>query len=115
MIFEMNSTQVIAVYEDIRIITEQMLQAARASDWEQLVVLEKKCKSLVERLIAAEPREPLSGKLQQRKVEIIRQVLADDAKIRNLTEPWMKQLQSILSTAGHEKKLLQAYKPGSGA
>lgn len=111
----MNSTQVIAVYEDIRIVTEQMLQAARDSDWDRLVALEKKCKSLVERLIAAEPREPLSGPLQQRKIEIIRQVLADDARIRNLTEPWMKQLQSILSTANHEKNLQQAYHPGSGA
>lgn len=111
----MNNIQVIAVYEDIRAVTEQMLQAACNSDWDQLVLLEKKCKGLVEGLIAAEPREPLSGKLQQRKVEIIKQVLADDAKIRNLTEPWMKQLQSILSTAHHEKKLQQAYEPGSGA
>ncbi len=111
----MNNTQVIAVYEDIRAVTEQMLQAACNSDWDQLVSLEKICKGLVEGLIAAQPREPLSGKLQQRKVEIIKQVLADDAKIRNLTEPWMKQLQSILSTAHHEKKLQQAYEPGNGA
>ncbi len=110
----MNSTQVIAVYEDIRIVTEQMLHAAHDSDWDRLVALEKKCKGLVEGLIAAEPREPLSGKLQQRKVEIIKQVLADDAKIRNLTEPWMKQLQNILNTASHEKKLQQAYDPGTG-
>lgn len=111
----MNSTQIIAVYEDIGIVTGQMLQAAHDSDWDLLVTLEKKCKNLVERLIAAEPREPLSGQLQQRKVEIIRQVLADDAKIRNLTEPWMQQLQSILSTASHEKKLRQAYEPGGSA
>lgn len=110
---EMNSTQVIAVYEDIRIVTEQMLHAACNGDWEELVALENRCKGLVESLIAAEPREPLSGKLQQRKVEIIMQVLAADAKIRNLTEPWMKQLQSILGTASHEKKLQQAYESGS--
>ncbi|MBX9810685.1 MAG: flagellar protein FliT [Burkholderiales bacterium] len=111
----MNSPQIIAVYEDIRVVTGQMLQAAHNSDWDRLVALEKKRKVLVERLIASEPLESLSGELQQRKAEIIRQVLADDAKIRNLTEPWMQQLQSILSAASHEKKLQQAYQPGNSA
>ncbi|MFN7087321.1 MAG: flagellar protein FliT [Burkholderiales bacterium] len=108
----MNSTQVIAAYEGIRIVTRKMLRAALDSDWDELVALEKKCRAIVENLIASEPHEPLSEKQQQRKIEIIRQVLADDAEIRNLTEPWLKQLQGLLSAAGHEKKLRQTYEAG---
>ena len=110
----MNSTQVIAVYEDVLVVTEQMLQAAHHSDWDQLVALEKRCKRLIESLMAAEPREPLSSQLQQRKVEIIQKVLADDARIRDITEPWMKQVHCILNTASHERKLQRAYEPGAG-
>lgn len=108
----MNAAQSVAIYEDLLAVTERMLQAARCSDWEELVALEKKCQRLVERLTAAEPREPLSGRLRERKAEIIRQVLACDAEITNIIDPWMKELQSILSSAGHEKKLQRAYGPG---
>lgn len=110
----MNNTQVMAVYEDVLVVTEQMLQAAHHSDWDRLVALEQHCKSLIESLMATEPREPFSSQLQQRKVEIIQQVLADDARIRDITEPWMKQVHCILNTASHERKLQQAYEPGAG-
>lgn len=107
----MNNTEVIAVYEDVLLVTEQMLQAAHRSEWDQLVALEKRCKSLIESLMVAEPREPLSRQHQQRKVEIIQKVLADDARIRDITEPWMKRMHCILNTANHERKLQQAYEP----
>lgn len=110
----MNDAQVITVYEDVLAVTEQMLQAARHGDWGQLVALEKRCKCLIENLMAAEPREPLSSPLQQRKIEIIKKVLADDARIRDITEPWMKRVHCILNTASHERKLQQAYEPGAG-
>ncbi len=107
----MNSPQVIAIYETILAITGQMLDAARNDDWDRLVALEKNCKQLIEELIAENYGLPLSSQLQQRKAEIIRQVLADDAAIRNITEPWMAQLQNLLGSAGRERKLSQAYAP----
>lgn len=110
----MNNTQVIAVYEDVLVVTEQMLQAAHRSDWDHLVALEKRCKSLIEGLMAAEPREPLSIQLQQRKVEIIKKVLADDARIRDITEPWMTQVHCMLNPASHEQKPHQAQEPDAG-
>jgi flagellar protein FliT len=109
----MNSPQIITTYETILAITGQMLEAARSGDWDRLVALEKDCKKLVEGLIAENYGLPLSSQLQQRKAEIIRKVLADDAEIRNITEPWMAQLQNLLSSAGRERKLSEAYAPGS--
>jgi len=109
----MDSSQIITTYETILAITGQMLEAARNDDWDRLVALEQDCKKLVERLIADNTGQPLSSQFQERKAEIIRKVLADDAEIRNITQPWMAQLQNILGSAGRERKLSQAYVSGS--
>jgi flagellar protein FliT len=110
----MDSSQIISTYEAILAITNQMLEAAQNSDWDKLVAREQECRRLTEELIANGTGEALSGELQQRKVRIIRQVLADDAEIRNITEPWMAQLQNILGSAGRTHKLHRAYDPGGG-
>ena len=109
----MNGTQIIGAYEAILTITGQMLAAARNDDWDRLVALEQDCKRRVEELIANNSGQPLSSQFHQRKAEIIRKVLADDAEIRNITEPWMAQLQNLIGSAGRERKLYQAYSPGS--
>ena len=104
----MNNAQIIATYETIRSITEQMLQAAKSNDWNYLMALEEDCRTNVAKLLSANPA-PLSGEFQQRKVEIIHKVLADDAEIRNITQPWMGHLQGLIGSIGHERKLEQAY------
>ena len=91
----MNNAQIIAAYETILSITGQMLEAARRKDWDYLQVLEEACKAIIAMLIAANPA-PLDGDYQQRKVEIIHRVLADDAEIRNITQPWMAHLQNVI-------------------
>lgn len=106
---KLNSALIIEAYEGIGTATRNMLQAALDSNWDELVALEIRCRAMVERLIAAEPHDPLNPAQQQRKAEIIRQVLADDAAIRNLTEPWMAQLHHFLGSATREQKLHQAY------
>ncbi len=109
MTLPMNSTKIIEVYESIQALTRNMLQAALDSNWDELAALEIKCRAMIERLIAAEPHDPLNPAQQQRKIEIIRQVLEDDAAIRNLTEPWLAQLQHFLGSATQEQRLHQAY------
>ena len=106
----MDNSQIIGTYETILDITGQMLRAAQDSDWDLLVSLEEDCRISVEKLMAGNPAQPLPARLQQRKVEIIRQVLADDAEIRNITEPWMLQLQNILGNTNRERRLNQAYR-----
>jgi len=105
----MNGQEVISLYETVAGLTTQMLDAARSGDWDRLVVLESDCNSQVQRLKHGEPVEPLAGPVRQRKVEIIRKILADDREIRNLTEPWMQQLTALMQNAGTERKLSQAY------
>ena len=92
-----------------------MLAAAQNDEWDQLVELEQECRKLTDKLIAnsTEHEVILSEDLQQQKVKIIHQVLANDAQIRTITEPWMAQLQNILNTAKCERNLQQAYQPNN--
>ena len=111
----MTSDEMIGTYENILSVTAQMLDAARAANWDLLVNREQECRQLVERLMSARGDNDISlePQIRKRKVEIIRKVLADDAEIRNLTEPWMLRLQHMLTSVGQERKLHAAY--GAGA
>lgn len=115
----MTSSEIIKTYEDILSVTGQMLEAARNNDWDALVERETECRKLVEQLMTAkaeaetETNAELEPEARKRKVEIIRKVLADDAEIRNLTEPWLARLQHLMTSAGHERRLHAAYGSGS--
>ena len=91
----MNNAQIIAAYETILSITGQMLEAARKKDWDYLQTLEEDCRAVMAVLMTANAA-PLDGNYQQRKVEIIHKMLADDAEIRNITQPWMAHLQNVI-------------------
>jgi flagellar protein FliT len=102
-----NNFEIIAIYEAILIITGRMLKAAQSADWERLITLEHECRGLTKKLMISDENKVLSSDLRQRKQEIIQQILADDSEIRALTQPWMAQLQNILSNPVY-KRCLQA-------
>lgn len=105
----MTGEEVISIYEKVAVITHQMLAAAREYNWEQLAELESQCASHVATLKRDESVVPLTGMVREQKVKIIRQILADDREIRNITEPWMEQLAVMIKSTGTERKLSQAY------
>ena len=102
-----NNFEIIAIYEAILTITGRMLKAAQSADWERLITLEHECRGLTKKLMISDKNKVLSNDLRQRKQEIIQQILADDAEIRTLTQPWMAQLQNILNNPVY-KRCLQA-------
>lgn len=102
-----NSFEMITIYEAILTTTGRMLKAAQSADWEKLITLEHECRGLTKKLMISDENKVLSSDLRQRKQEIIQQILADDAEIRNLTQPWMVQLQNILNNPVY-KRCLQA-------
>ncbi|HBV20148.1 MAG TPA: flagellar protein FliT [Nitrosomonas sp.] len=109
----MDSTQLINTYEHILAITHKMLVAAQNNEWDKLINLEQECKQLTNMLIKNKPEPLLSHKLQQKKIEIIHQVLNHDAQIKAITEPWMEKLQDIFSTSERKRNLQQAYEAGN--
>ncbi len=100
---------VIENYEFLSSITAQMRVAATDGQWDQLVELEKQCSQHVAIMKTQDMDIPPNESTRLRKVELIRKILADDAEIRNRTEPWVEQLQRIMHSTGQERRLQQTY------
>ncbi len=109
----MDSVQTLKTYNAILATTGKMLAAAQNSEWDQLIQLEQECRQLTEVLIKNDQEPILDEELLQKKVKIIHQILADDAQIRAITEPWMIKLQDMLYTNSRTRNLQLAYQPVS--
>ena len=111
---EHETDQILQAYDRLSTTTAHMLSAAQAGDWQRLVDLEKDCSQLVARLTRLERDDPLPDGLRARKAAMIRKVLADDAAIRHITEPWLERLGSMLTANRREQQLLKSYGPPQG-
>ena len=105
--------QILQTYDAMSVKSALMVDAAKNSDWDRLVALEKDCRAMVATLkkVDTGTSRPDAGYVR-RKVALIRKVLADDAEVRRYTEPWMEQLQVLLGSARQEQRLQQAYDSG---
>jgi flagellar protein FliT len=106
---------ILDTYGSISATTERMVDAAKNRDWDRLIALEKNCRALIETLKTADAGISPDALYVQRKAELIRKVLADDAEIRKFTEPWMTQLQAYLGNARQEYMLRRAYENDHGS
>lgn len=111
----MDNLELILLYEHVSALTGRMLQAARAGDWELLSRLETDCTSRVQRIRENEAPAELSSELRERKIRIIKKILADDKEIRDITEPWMQQLANLMKNSGTARKLSRTYGAGGAA
>ena len=105
----MTSQEVLSVYEAMLLITGQMVLASQHSDWDQLIALEQRCAAHVQHLKLSEPPLALQGEKRAKKIEIIRKMLDDDRKIRDLTMPRVAQLSALMHSVGAERRLVNAY------
>lgn len=105
----MDSEEVISLYESVAQITNRMLAAAREGNWDQLATLESDCAGHVHLLETGEAPIKLTSELRHRKVVVIKQILADDREIREITEPWMAHLSNLINSSNTERKLSMTY------
>ena len=105
----MTSQEVFSVYEAMVDLSGQMLVAASSNDWDQLIVLEQRCAAHVQTLKQSTPQPALQGPERDKKIDIIKKLLSDDRKIRDLTTPWMTQLSALISNGTAERRLASAY------
>jgi flagellar protein FliT len=94
-----------ARYEAIAAISSRMLTAAQEALWNDLVPLQDEYRRLVDALKAAESGVALSDTERARKFDLIRQILADDAAIRDLANPRMAKLSALF--AGRPARVLK--------
>ncbi|MBV8211457.1 MAG: flagellar protein FliT [Burkholderiaceae bacterium] len=83
-------------YRDIARLSHDMLAAARREDWNEVARLAADCSSLIERLKRAALVEPLDEAEQQHRLELLREILRDDAQIRIRAEPWLAELEQLM-------------------
>jgi flagellar protein FliT len=100
--------QLLSYYEAIERASVDMLNAARAGNWDEVVKLEGACVLLISQLKhAAQAHEapapqavlPPPQALEAAKVKsrIMQRILVNDAEIRHLAEPWLQDIDDTLS------------------
>jgi flagellar protein FliT len=99
----MDTTCLLQYYEAIEQASEQMLDAARGGDWDQVVKLEGACALLITQLKNAAQTHELGQDERQLKGRIMKRILVNDAEIRTLAEPWLEDLDRMM--AGRPKML----------
>jgi flagellar protein FliT len=107
------------IYESMALISAQMLDAARSGNWDLLTLLESRSAYYLQQLKqndsdvdggAVETKiDNSNDALRERKVAIIKKILADDRDIRSLTEPRVTELAQLITNTSNERKLLRAY------
>ncbi|HKO68105.1 MAG TPA: flagellar protein FliT [Burkholderiaceae bacterium] len=87
-------------YEAIAQSSCAMLAAARAGDWIEVERQEERCGALIAILKASdEPCSSLNAADDQRRMLLLRQILADDAGVRAQAEPWLEPIVPLISTS----------------
>jgi flagellar protein FliT len=100
-----SNTEYFARYEAIAAISARMLTVARRALWNDLVPLQEEYRHLVDSLKEAETGVKLNELERARKYDLIRQILADDAAIRDLANPRMATLSALF--AGRQARVLK--------
>lgn len=105
----MNSKELMSIYENVADITGQMVSAAQINDWQLLAKLEERCSLQVQAIKDDPDPVKLARDEQEKKVSVIKKILADDRKIRDITQPRMAQLTELMQRSSTQCKLARAY------
>jgi len=87
----MTSNDVLAMYENLAGISSQMKDAATSGDWTGFDKLNAQAGVVAGAAAGGVPA--LDGALRQRKVDLLKQLMANDRAIRDVTDPWMAKLE----------------------
>jgi flagellar protein FliT len=90
-------TNLLHYYEAIERASAEMLAAARSGNWDQVVKIEGACVLLISQLKHAARGEPLAPDQAKLKSRIMQRILVNDAEIRTLAEPWLEDLDRLMT------------------
>lgn len=95
------TTSLLSYYEAIEKASADMLSAARRGDWAAVVQLEGACGVLISELKQATSSVALGPEQAKVRMVILQRIVLNDAQIRRLTEPWLDELDRLLSPRRH--------------
>ncbi len=99
------NTHLLSYYEAIEQASADMLCAARTGNWDEVVKLEGACVLLISQLKHAAASEQLAPDENKLKTRIMQRILVNDAEIRHLAEPWLEDLDQVLTGKSQSKTL----------
>jgi len=91
------NTELLSYYEAIERASADMLSAAQAGNWDEVVKLEGACVLLISQLKHAARDAKLEPGVAKTKSRIMQRILVNDAEIRQLAEPWLSELDDMLA------------------
>ena len=91
------TTPLLNYYQAIEKASQDMLEAARQGNWDQVLKLEGACALLISQLKHSAAQTPLGDDEAQFKSRIMQRILVNDAEIRQLAEPWLDDLDDLLA------------------
>jgi flagellar protein FliT len=104
----MHNNSTLNLYADMVEISNQMLVATKAKDWELLESLEAYCAHRIQ-ILGTQDQAELTGAELNQKIDYIGKILATDREIRSLVEPWMARLSAMMHSDGNQQKLSNSY------
>ena len=90
-------TRLLGYYEALERASNDMLAAARAANWDQVVKLEGACVLLISQLKSASKTSELDKEAARNKSRIMQRILINDAEIRHLAEPWLADIDNLMT------------------
>jgi len=89
--------EILHFYEAIEKASAEMVEAARAGQWDDVVRLEGACMVLISQLKHAAKEAQLDAEARRAKSRIMQRILVNDAEIRHLAEPWLGDLEQMMA------------------
>jgi flagellar protein FliT len=91
----MTSNEVLAMYENIAALSGRMAVAAQDGDFDGLARLETQVSLQASATKSGVPA--LEGTQRLRKIDLLKQIMANDRAVREVTEPWHGQIERAMS------------------
>lgn len=106
-----DNREIMSLYAKIANQSEMMLQAAQKGSWDELCAAEEVVSKLIHDLQTLKlVKESDLNELERiEHITYLKKILADDAEIRNLTEPRLRQLEEFLRASTNTRKLSNSY------
>jgi flagellar protein FliT len=101
--------RVVDCYIEMGRLSTEMVAAAQRADWDAVIAGEKACAELVAQLKTMGDLTPLNAALRDEKRGLIRNILRNDAAIRDLAEPRLRELELKLRGPKIARKVALAY------
>lgn len=100
---------VVQIYEELVLLSEQMLEAARSGNWDAMTEVQRVYVAQVDALRSTHTQPPATMHERAQRAALLAKLLAHDAAIRNLVMPQLERLGSLMNNARRRRDINEAY------